>query len=193
MGGVGGKRYWELKCDIENKTPDTQSSYRGKRGKPKVDTVAESWLALLYNRTSNEIRKEYHSIPPTLAAYTIHPPPGNHSLCSDVPSESHRMILHTTTITPYQYNHATLSNVATPQTTILSQQIIPPPSHWILRISQLLCSSVIQFLPQHPRIPIIIPKYLGTSSNLNIPCAESVSIDLNSLNVTQSNWHVHTN
>jgi hypothetical protein len=116
---------------------------------------------------SKERRKGNHPALPTLPLYTIHLPPSNHSSCSNIPSESHPMILHTTTITPYQYNYATLPDVATPRTTSLSYQIVPPLSHCILRIFQRLRLSVIQYLAQHPRIPIIVLKYLCTSLNCN--------------------------
>jgi len=73
----------------------------------------------------------------------------NHSPCADVPSEPHPMISHTINITPYQYNHATSCDVATPQTTSLSYQIIPPQSGRSPCIFQRLRPSAAQFLPLH--------------------------------------------
>jgi len=132
MGRVRRKCYWEPKCDIENNPRNAEGSYLGEWEKTKVQSVSESWLALLYKRTSKERRKENHPMPPTLSLYTTCLPPFNHSSSSDVLSESHPTILHTTTVTPYQYNLATSSDITTPQTTFLWYQIIPPPSHRIL-------------------------------------------------------------
>ena len=95
-------------------------------------------------------------------------PPWNHSSCSDLSSESHPMILHTTSITPYQYNPATSTDIATPQATSLSYLIILPPSLHILPVCQSLRFSVKPFLPYHPRNHIQIAKYLHTSSDLDI-------------------------
>jgi len=39
------------------------------------------------------------------------------------------MIFHTINTIPYQYHHATSADIATPQTTSLSEQTIPPPSY----------------------------------------------------------------
>jgi hypothetical protein len=50
---------------------------------------------LLYKRTSKERRKGNPPTPTTLSLYTIRLPSSNQFLCSDVPSESHPMILHT--------------------------------------------------------------------------------------------------
>jgi len=104
-------------------------------------------------------------MPTTLSLYTIRLPPSNHSSCSDVPSKSHPIILHTTKITPYQYNHATSSDVTTPQTTSWSHRIITPPSCHILRISQHLRPPVTQLVPHHPPNSTRIPKYLYTFFN----------------------------
>ena len=114
---------------------------------------------------SKERSKGNPPTPTTLSSYTICLPPSNHSSCSDITSESHPMISYTANTSPYRYNHATLPDIATPQTTFLSYQTIPPPSCRILRVSQCLCLSVTQFLPHHPWIPIIIPKYLCLSFN----------------------------
>ena len=46
----------------------------------------------------------------------------------------------------------------------LSYQIMPPPSHWVLRISQHLGLSITQFLPHHAQISANIPKYILISS-----------------------------
>ena len=58
--------------------------------------LSKSYYCLLYKRTSKERRKGNPPTPSTLSVYTIRLPPSNHSPCSDVPSESHLMILHTT-------------------------------------------------------------------------------------------------
>jgi len=47
---------------------------------------------------------------------------------------------------------------------LLSYQIIPPPSHCILRTSQHLRLSITQFLPHHSGISANIPTYLCISS-----------------------------
>jgi len=56
---------------------------------------SKSYYWLLYKRTSKERRKRKSSNTRTLSLYTIRLPPSNHFPCSDVPSESHPMILHT--------------------------------------------------------------------------------------------------
>jgi len=69
----------------------------------------ESRNLLFYTR--ERVKREEKGNPPTpttLSLYTIRLPPSNHCSCSDVPSESHPMILHTTpsfliiTTTPHQ-------------------------------------------------------------------------------------------
>jgi hypothetical protein len=65
-------------------------------------------------------------------------------------------------IISYRNNHATSSDVASPQTTSLSYSIITPPSRRFLRVSQCLRLSVTQFLPHHRERPPTIPKYLCT-------------------------------
>jgi hypothetical protein len=135
-------------------------------GQPKSQKLFQSRNLLCYKREQvKKQEKENHPTPPTLFIYSSSLPLLNHSSCSDVPSESHPMILHTSTITPDQFNDVTLPDVATPQTTSISSQIIPPPSHYILRVSQCLCHCVRQFLPHNHRSTIIIPTYLCTSSN----------------------------
>jgi len=83
-------------------------------------TFSKSYYCLLYKRTSKERRKGNPPTLSTLSLYTIHLPPSNHSSCSDIPSESHPMILHTTPLFLYRNNHATSPDVATPQLTSLS-------------------------------------------------------------------------
>ena len=58
--------------------------------------LSKSCYCLLYKRTSKERRKGNPPTLSTLSLYTIRLPPSNHPSCSDVPSESHPMILHTT-------------------------------------------------------------------------------------------------
>ena len=60
------------------------------------NVFSESYYCLLYKRTSKERRKGNPPTPSTLSLYTFLLPPSNHSSCSDVPSESYPMILHTT-------------------------------------------------------------------------------------------------
>jgi len=84
-GGVGRRWYGCCRTELEVRIEGQESEY-----------LSKSCYCLLYKRTSKERRK---GNPPTLSAlslYTIHLPPSNHSSCSDVPSESHPMILHTT-------------------------------------------------------------------------------------------------
>jgi len=102
-----------------------------------------------------------------LSLYSVRRPLSNQSPCTDVSSESHHMVLHTTNITPYQYNHATSSDVATPQATSSSYQIMLPPAYLSLRVSHRLRCSVTQFVPHHPAILILTPLYLCTASNRN--------------------------
>ena len=71
----------------------TRSAYRGNKNK---NIFSKSCYCLLYKRTSKERRKGNPPTLSTLSLYTIPLPPSNHSSCSDVPSESHTMILHTT-------------------------------------------------------------------------------------------------
>jgi hypothetical protein len=109
---------------------------------------------------SKQRRKGNAPAPTTLSVYTVRLPPSNHCSRSDVPSESHPMILHTTSKTLYQYNHTISSNVATPQSTSLLYLIIRPPSCRSLHVSQHLRLSVTQFL-QHPHYTsTFYPKYL---------------------------------
>jgi len=136
------------------------SSYRGFQNKTRIKAFVKVVLALLYKRMSKERRKGNPPTPTTLSLYTICSPPPNHSSCSNIPSESHPMILHTTNKTSYQHNQAISPDVATPQTTSLSWQIIPPPSHCFLRVFQRLHLSITQFLPHHPNLSILSSKYL---------------------------------
>jgi hypothetical protein len=112
---------------------------------------------------SKERRKGNPLTPTTLSLYTIHLSHSNHSSCSDVPSKSHPIIIHTTAITPDQHNHATSREVAPPQLRSFWYQISPPKSHHIPRASQCLRPYITQFLPHCPRFPITIPKYLCIS------------------------------
>ena len=85
-GGVG--RRWCGCCG-------TKLEVRIERTKIGI-SFSKSYYCLLYKRTSKERRKGNPPTLSTLSLYTIHLPPSNHSSCSDVPSESHPMILHTT-------------------------------------------------------------------------------------------------
>ena len=96
--------------------------------------------------------------PRTLGWNTVRLPPSNHSSCSDVPSKPHPMILHTINITPYQYNHATSSDVATPQLFPYHNKLYHHHLAAFPRISQRLRLSVTQFPPHHRKIPIPTPR-----------------------------------
>jgi len=85
-GGVG--RRWCGCCK-------TELEVRIERTRIKI-SFSKSYYCLLYKRTSKERRKGNPPTPSTLSLYTIRLPPSNHSSCSDVPSESYPMILHTT-------------------------------------------------------------------------------------------------
>jgi len=71
----------------------TRSAYREDKNQ---NNFSKSCYCLLYKRTSKERRKGNPPTLSTLSLYTIRLPPSNHPSCSDVPSESHPMILHTT-------------------------------------------------------------------------------------------------
>jgi len=60
----------------------------------------------------------------------------------DIPSESLAMIIHTINLIPYEQNHATSSDVTTPQTTSLWKHNILPPLHDLPHISQRLRLSI---------------------------------------------------
>jgi hypothetical protein len=124
-------------------------------------------------------------MPTTLSVYTYHLLPLNHPSCPNVPSESYPMILHTIRITPYQYNHATSPDIATPVTTFLPYKIPPTLSRHILCVSQCLRLSVTPFLPHHARNPTIISKFLLTPINrdsIALLCSRS------SENILQWSW-----
>ena len=108
-GGVGRRWCGCCRTELEVRIEGQESEY-----------VSKSDYCLLYKRTSKERRKGNPPTLSTLSLYTIHLPPSNHPSCSDVPSESHTMILHTTPLFLYRNNHATSPDVATPQTTSLS-------------------------------------------------------------------------
>jgi len=148
------------------KTLEIGFSRKSRQDKTRVKAISTSYLALLYKRMSKERRKGNPPMPTTLSLYTIHLPPSNHSPCSNVPSESHPMILHTTNTTPDQYNHAISSDIAIPHTTSLSYSIIPPPSRGFLRVSQRLRLSVTPFLP-HPYPPI--SRYITSAVTVSPP------------------------
>jgi len=122
---------------------------------------SRSWfkvvLALLYKRTSKERRKGNPPTPTTLSLYTVCLPPSNHSPCSDVPSEPHPMILHTINIISYQYNHATSSDVATPQLFLDHSKLYHHHLAVFRHVSQRLRLSVTYFHPHYHKIPIPIP------------------------------------
>jgi hypothetical protein len=106
----------------QKQTKGTRTWYAGSQNNTTVKDVSKSYLALLYNITSQGRRTGNRPTAKTLCLYpiwlqlSIHPP------CLNIPSKYHPMIVHTTWAIPYQYNHATLSNIATPETTSL---IIP--------------------------------------------------------------------
>jgi hypothetical protein len=115
---------------------------------------------------NKERRKGNPSTPTTLSLYTIPLPPSNHSPCSDVPSKSHPMILHTIntfliiTTTPH---HPT------------SQHLRPLPYHTKLYRHHLAASSasphVSAFLLHNSfhttwETPSLIPKY---HHNFSVP------------------------
>jgi len=118
-----------------------RNSYRGDQDNTEVEAVSKSAVALLYKRTSKERKKDNPPTANNLSLYTVHLLPSNHSPCSDVPSKSFAMIFHTVNLIPYQQNHATSTDVATPGTTIFSLQIIPPPPHHILLLFPHLSTS----------------------------------------------------
>jgi hypothetical protein len=103
----------------ENRTQGSRFVSRGSR-QDKSRSCFKVVTCFAIHETSKERRKGNSPTPTTLSLYTVRLPPSNHFLSSDVPSESHPMILHTINTTPYQYNHAISSNVATPQTTLFS-------------------------------------------------------------------------
>ena len=115
--------------------------------------------------TRERVKREEKGNPPTLSTlslYTIHLPPSNHSSCSDIPSESHPMILHTT---PLFLIVTTMPPLLTSQhlsSLLYLYQIIPPPSFRFFRVFQRLRLSVTQFLPHLPYLSSIFPKYLRT-------------------------------
>jgi hypothetical protein len=141
----------------QNKTRGAWSSDWGNPDKPRVGAVSKSSLALVYTRTSKERRKGNPATPTTLSLYTIRLPPSNYSSCSDVPSKSHSMFLNAISSTSYPYNHTISSDFTTPQSTSLSEQIIPPPSPCFLRVSWGLRLSVTHFLLHPLHIPPFIP------------------------------------
>jgi len=121
--------------------------------------LSKSCYCLLYKRTRKERRKGNPPTPTTLSLYTIRLPPSNHSPCSDVPSESYPMILHTTpsslivTTTPHRLTSQHLKLLL--YLTKLSRH----PLAAFPRVFQRLRLPLTQFLRHHKESFIAIPKY----------------------------------
>jgi len=84
-GGIGRRWYGCCRTELEVRIERQESR-----------DLSKSYYCLLYKRTSKERRKGNPPTLSTLSLYTNRLPPSNHSSCSDVPSESYPMILHTT-------------------------------------------------------------------------------------------------
>jgi hypothetical protein len=85
------------------------------------------------------------------------------------------MILNTINSAHYQYNHTTLFDVTTPQSTFLSYSIIPLPPRRFFRVSQCLCISVIQFLRHNQQLSSVILKSLRISLHHDTPSGWGLS------------------
>lgn len=169
MGGVKNRWFWKLKCNIEKEIKGARFSYWGNKRKA-LDEAGLKWdVDLSYTRMSKARSKEHPPTPPTVALYTLSLTAFNHLSCPDILSESYPMISHTICMTPYEFNHAISSDIATPHTTTFPYEIIAPPLCHFLRVFQFRCLSVLQLLWHPPNIHICwIPSICITSSSVTL-------------------------